>query len=209
MPCICFAHKKLPFEFNLQINKSDKIKIEGANGSGKSTFSKVLTTLYIPNSGIILINEKDRKFYNQEKIKDKILLVSTEDILFNETIKNNICLGKEIPIVEILNKAKQINFYDFIASKEDGLEFIISENGKNLSTGQRKKILLLRTIFSKAEIVILDEVLSGMDTETREKVEILIENDHSKTYIIISHESILNINFNKKYKIQDGELFLL
>ena len=194
---------------NLQINKSEKIKIEGANGSGKSTFSKVLTTLYIPNSGIILINEKDRKFYNQEKIKDKILLVSTEDILFNETIKNNICLGKEIPILEVLNRAKQINFYDFIASKEDGLDFIISENGKNLSTGQRKKILLLRTIFSKAEIVILDEVLSGMDKETREKVEILIENDNSKTYIIISHESILNINFSKKYKIQDGELFLL
>jgi subfamily B ATP-binding cassette protein HlyB/CyaB len=194
---------------NLVINKSEKIKIEGVNGSGKSTFSKVLTTLYTPDSGTILINERDWKFYSQEKMKDKILLVSTEDILFNETITNNICLGKEIPILEILNKAKQINFYDFIASKEDGLDFIISENGKNLSTGQRKKILLLRTIFSKAEIVILDEVLSGMDKETRKKVEILIENDYSKTYIIISHESILNINFTKKYKIQDGELFLL
>ena len=125
------------------------------------------------------------------------------------SLNTGICLGKNIPILEILNKAKQINFYDFIASKEDGLEFIISENGKNLSTGQRKKILLLRTIFSKAEIVILDEVLSGMDKETRKKVEILIENDYSKTYIIISHESILNINFTKKYKIQDGELFLL
>jgi subfamily B ATP-binding cassette protein HlyB/CyaB len=142
-------------------------------------------------------------------MKDKILLVSTEDILFNETIKNNICLGKEISVLELLNKAKQINFYEFIASKEDGLDFIINENGKNLSTGQRKKILLLRTFFSKAEIVILDEVLSGMDKESREKVEIIIENDTLKTYIIISHESILNINFSKKYRIQDGELILL
>ena len=196
-------------DINLVIKKSEKIKIEGLNGSGKSTFSKVLTTLYVPNSGNILVNEKDWKFYSQDKMKDKILLVSTEDILFNETIKNNICLGKEISISEVLNKAKEINFYDFIASKEDGLDFIISENGKNLSTGQRKKILLLRTFFSKAELVILDEVLSGMDKETREKVEILIENDATKTYIIISHESILNINFSKKYKIQDGKLLLL
>ncbi|MEY3500797.1 MAG: hypothetical protein RL308_2466 [Bacteroidota bacterium] len=203
------SHENVLKDINLHINKNDKIKIEGQNGSGKSTLSKVLTTLYIPNSGTILINEKDRKFYNDEKMKDKILLVSTEDILFNDTIKNNICLGKDLPVLELLEKAMEINFYEFIASKEDGLNFIINENGKNLSTGQRKKILLLRTLFSKAEIVILDEVLSGMDIETRKKVELLIENDTSKTYIIISHEPILNINFSNKYKIQDGKLLLL
>jgi subfamily B ATP-binding cassette protein HlyB/CyaB len=194
---------------NLQIERSEKIKIEGQNGSGKSTFSKVLTTLYLPDSGSILINERDRKFYNDDRMKDKILLVTTEDILFNDTIQNNIVLGSEIPILDIIDKAKQINFYDFIASKEEGLDFIINENGKNLSTGQRKKILLLRALFSKAEIIILDEVLSGMDIESRHKVETLIDNDHSKTYIIICHEPINNINFSKKYKIQDGELILL
>jgi len=203
------SHENVLKDINLRINKSDKIKIEGQNGSGKSTLSKVLTTLYLPNSGTILVNDKDRKFYEDEKMKDKILLVSTEDILFNDTIKNNICLGKELPVLELLDKAKEINFYEFIASKEDGLNFLINENGKNLSTGQRKKILLLRTLFSKAEIVILDEVLSGMDIETRKKVELLIENDASKTYIIISHEPILNINFSNKYKIQDGKLLLL
>ncbi|HLF52720.1 ATP-binding cassette domain-containing protein [Flavobacterium sp.] len=194
---------------NLQIDKKEKIKIEGQNGSGKSTFSKVLTTLYLPDSGTILINERDRKFYNDDRMKDKILLVTTEDILFNDTIQNNIALGREIPILEIIDKAKQIDFYDFIASKEEGLDFIINENGKNFSTGQRKKILLLRALFSKAEIIILDEVLSGMDNESRKKVEILINNDDSKTYIIISHEAVNHINFSKKYKIQDGELILL
>lgn len=203
------SHENVLKDINLRINKRDKIKIEGQNGSGKSTLSKVLTTLYLPNSGTILVNDKDRKFYEEEKMKDKILLVSTEDILFNDTIKNNICLGKDLPVLELLDKAKEINFYEFIASKEDGLNFLINENGKNLSTGQRKKILLLRTLFSKAEIVILDEVLSGMDIETRKKVELLIENDASKTYIIISHEPILNINFSNKYKIQDGKLLLL
>jgi subfamily B ATP-binding cassette protein HlyB/CyaB len=109
----------------------------------------------------------------------------------------------------ILDKAKAINFYDFIASKDDGLDFIINENGKNLSTGQRKKILLLRALFAESELIILDEVLSGMDIESRNMVENLIDAEQSKTYIIISHEPINNIKFNKHYKIADGQLNLL
>jgi len=135
--------------------------------------------------------------------------VTNEDILFNDTIHNNIALGKDISVAEILDISKDINFYDFIASKDDGLDFIINENGKNLSTGQRKKILLLRALFADAELVILDEVLSGMDNESRNLVESLIDRDGSKTYIIISHEPINNINFTKKYKISNGELNLL
>jgi subfamily B ATP-binding cassette protein HlyB/CyaB len=196
-------------DINLKMKKGEKIKIEGQNGSGKSTFSKILTTLYRPDSGAILINGRDIKFYNAEKVREKILLVTNEDILFNDTIYNNIALGKNIEITDILDRAKEINFYDFIASKEDGLEFIINENGKNLSTGQRKKILLLRALFADTEIVILDEVLSGMDIESRNKVETLVDNDEDKTYIVISHEPIKNINFSKKYKITNGELYIL
>ncbi len=196
-------------DINIKIKKGEKIKIEGQNGSGKSTFSKILTTLYQPDSGSVLVNNKDKKFYDEEKMREKILLVTNEDILFNDSIYNNIALGKEIGISDVLEKAKEINFYDFIASKEDGLDFIINENGKNLSTGQRKKILLLRALFAVTEIIILDEVLSGMDTESRSKVESLIDNDNEKTYIIISHEPIKNINFTKKYKITNGELYIL
>lgn len=193
-------------DINLKIRKGEKIKIEGQNGSGKSTFSKILTTLYEPNGGTILINSEDKKFYDEEKMGGKILLVTNEDILFNDSIYNNIALGKDLSVSAILLKAKSINFYDFIAAKEDGLEFIINENGKNLSTGQRKKILLLRALFADAEIVILDEVLSGMDIESRNKVEALINVEKDRTYIIISHEPIQNINFSKKYKLTNGEL---
>jgi subfamily B ATP-binding cassette protein HlyB/CyaB len=204
----------LPNEFvltdiNITIKKGEKIKIEGQNGSGKSTFSKILTTLYQPGSGTVMINDRDKKFFNGEAVRDKILLVTNEDILFNDTIHNNISLGKDISDADILDKAMEINFYDFIASKDDGLDFIINENGKNLSTGQRKKILLLRALFAEAELVILDEVLSGMDNESRMMVESMIDTDGSKTYIIISHEPIQNINFSKKYRISNGELNLL
>ena len=202
-------HELILKGIDLTISKGDKIKIEGQNGSGKSTFSKILTTLYHPTAGHVLINGRDKKFYNEETVKDKILLVTNEDILFNDSLYNNIALGKEISIERILDLAEQINLYAFIAGKDEGLEFIINENGKNLSTGQRKKILLLRALFADAELIILDEVLSGMDNESRDKVEALINTDQSKTYIIISHEPIHHIQFNSTYKISDGELFVL
>ena len=194
---------------NFEISIGNIIKIEGHNGSGKSTLSKILTTLYEPNHGNIIINGNDRKFFNIESIKDKILLVTNEDILFNDTIQENICLGKEISTTKILQLAKQIDFYDFIVSKDEALDFIINENGKNLSTGQRKKILLMRALLSKAELIILDEVLSGMDIESRNKVESLINNTKEKMFIIISHEPITNIQFAKKYKITNGELLAI
>ena len=204
-----FTNELILKNINLIIDKGNKIKIEGSNGSGKSTLSKILTALYAPTSGNILINETNKIFYNNEQIKNKILLVSNEDILFNDTILENICLGKEISTKRILEFAKKIDFYDFIASKDEGLEYIINENGKNLSTGQRKKILLLRAFFSNAEMIILDEVLSGMDNESRIKVEKWIDEITDISFIIISHEPITNIDFDHKYKISNGELFPL
>ncbi len=194
---------------NFEIKKTDKIQIEGQNGSGKSTLSKVLTALYTPKSGAILINDCVSNLYSSEKLKDKILLVSNEDILFNDTLEDNICLGKKINRNDIIALSKKIDFYDFIASKVETLDFTVSENGKNLSTGQRKKVLLMRALLSNAEIIILDEVLSGMDLESRNKIEQLIQDDGSKCFIIISHEPINNIKFTKKYKINNGHLNLI
>lgn len=190
---------------NLKFTKGEKLKIEGQNGSGKSTLSKIFTALYKPNSGEILINENNSRFYNSQSIKSKILLSTNEDILFNDTLAGNICLGQDLSTSEIIKLSKLIGFYDFISSKEEGLDFIINENGKNLSTGQRKKIILLRAFFSKAEIIILDEVLSGIDLDSRKMIERFINND-SRTFIIISHEPIHEIQFSKKYEIRDGEL---
>ena len=97
---------------NFTISKGEIVKIEGQNGSGKSTLSKILTTLYEPNIGEIIINDNDRRFYNINSIKDKILLVTNEDILFNDTIQENICLGKDISTAKILQLAKHIDFYE-------------------------------------------------------------------------------------------------
>jgi len=190
---------------NLQILKYDKIRISGKNGSGKSTLAKVVSLLYEPVNGNIEVNRIRSSLYNHSQLRKKILLVSNDDILFNETIEFNITLGQKVQTQQIIELARQIDFYDVIAANEAGLNFVISESGKNLSTGQRKKILVLRALFSWAEVIILDEVLSGLDVDSRVKIEKAL-NSLNKTLVIISHEEIHAIHFNKQYIIENGRL---
>jgi subfamily B ATP-binding cassette protein HlyB/CyaB len=190
---------------SLTFSKGEKIKVEGKNGSGKSTLSKILTALYTPNAGDIIINDIDSSFYGNDALKSKILLSTNEDILFNDTIEENVCLGRDLPVFKLIRLAKELDFYDFIISKEEKQDFVINENGKNLSTGQRKKVILMRALMSEAEVIILDEVLSGIDKDSRSKIERFINQD-PRSFIIISHEPINEITFSHKYKIENGRL---
>lgn len=190
---------------NITINKGDKIRIEGKNGSGKSTFCKVLSLLYSPTKGEILINNIEHKFYNKNILRDTILLVSNEDILFNESLLYNITFGRKVEVKELIEMSKKVDLYEYISSNSDGLQFRINENGRNLSTGQRKKILLLRALMSDAEVIILDEVLSGIDADSRKIIEQTLT-DTNKTILVISHEPTQGIAFNKTYLLNKGVL---
>ncbi|XMO87316.1 ABC transporter transmembrane domain-containing protein [Algibacter sp. AS12] len=194
-------------DININISKGEKIKIEGKNGSGKSTFCKILALLYSPSKGAIKVNDVDVKLYDKNTIRDNVLLVSNEDILFNESLLYNITFGKTINTYEVIQMAKKIDFYEFIISNDEGLDYKISENGKNLSTGQRKKILLLRALLSNASIIMLDEVLSGIDTESRVVIEKTLM-DSKKAFLIISHEAVSHMKFDKTYVLDNGKLML-
>lgn len=191
---------------NIRINKGDKIKLEGSNGAGKSTFCKVLSLLYPPDSGDIFINDEKYQFYNSSSIRKKILLVSNEDILFNDTLGYNVSFDYNCNTAEILALAKQIGLYEFIAEKAEGLDFIINEQGKNLSTGQRKKILMMRALLSDAELMILDETLSGIDQESKEKIEKYLNTLTHQSFIIISHEPLSHLKFSKTLKMNNGSI---
>jgi ATP-binding cassette, subfamily B, bacterial HlyB/CyaB len=191
---------------NVVIEKGDKIRLEGSNGAGKSTFCKVLSLLYTPDTGDIFINNEKYTFYNKASLRKKILLVSNEDILFNDTLGYNISFNYQTSTSEILSLAKKIGLYDFIADKSEGLDYIIYEQGRNLSTGQRKKILMMRALLSSAELIILDETLSGIDKESKEKIEDYINNQTERAFIIISHEPLAQIQFSKTLMMHNGSI---
>ena len=192
---------------NLNIEKGDKIRIEGKNGSGKSTFCKILSLLYTPTHGEIRINDIEHKLYARTMLRDHILLTTNEDILFNESLLYNITFGRKIETKTIIDMAKKIDFYAYIKSNAEGLHYRINENGRNLSTGQRKKILLLRALLSEADIIILDEVLSGIDASSRQVIEATLTAS-KKTILVVSHEPTVGIQFNKTYLLDQGQLKL-
>lgn len=191
---------------NFVINRGDKIQLEGNNGAGKSTFCKVLSLLYTPDGGDIFINNEKHTFYSTASIRKKILLVSNEDTLFNDTLGYNITFDYSANTTELLLLAKEVGLYDFISEKAEGLDFIINEQGRNLSTGQRKKILMMRAFMSGAEIIILDETLSGIDKESKEKIENYINTQTDRSFIVISHEPLYTLKFSKTLIMQNGSI---
>ncbi len=193
-------------DFNFKITAGEKIRLEGSNGAGKSTFCKILSMLYSPTCGDIFINKEKAVFYNQHSLRKKILLVSNDDILFNDTLAFNIQFSKNIDAKKILELSKQVGFHDFISKNAEGFDFLITEQGRNLSTGQRKKILLLRAFLSDAEMIIIDEVLSGIDKESKEKIEAFINREKQRAFIIISHEPVENIRFDKIIRLMNGNV---
>ncbi len=193
-------------DFNLSIKAGEKIRLEGNNGAGKSTFCKILSMLYLPTNGNIYINNEKAVLYNQPALRKKILLISNDDILFNDSLAFNISFNKNNDTRKILELSKQIGFHEFISDNSEGFDFVITEQGRNLSTGQRKKILLLRAFLSNAELIIIDEVLSGIDKESKEKIEAFINSEHKRAFIIISHEPVKNILFDKTIQLINGSV---
>jgi len=198
--------KNILNDINLTISRNDKILIQGKNGSGKSTLCKILGLLYKPTDGEILLNDIHTNLYNKKKLREKIVFVSGEDILFNESLIFNISFGRPIDMAELVRYCKELELYDFIIKRPGGFDFTIYENGKNLSTGQRKKVLLLRALMTTSDMIILDEIFNGMDKESKAKAEALINNIKDRTFIIISHMNAEGISFNKTFKIKNGLL---
>ncbi|QMU30459.1 ABC transporter transmembrane domain-containing protein [Adhaeribacter radiodurans] len=191
---------------NIVINKGEIIKLEGSNGAGKSTFCKLLSLLYTPDQGEILINNEKFSFYNPSSLRKKILLVSNEDIVFNDTLGFNMAFSYSVNTARVLALAKEIGLYEFITEKAEGLDFVINEQGSNLSTGQRKKILMMRAFLSEAELIILDETLSGIDVESKEKIENYINNQTNRSFIIVSHEPLYRLRFSNTIIMQNGSI---
>ena len=202
------GEKNLLKQINISFNRGDKIYIRGKNGSGKSTLCKIMGSLYEPDSGEFLLNDLHRNLYDLKKLRQKIILISSDDMIFNESLLFNIAFDRKIDMKKLVEFSKVLNFYTFVEKQADKFHCAIHENGKNLSTGQRRKVLLLRALMSDAQVIILDEIFNGIDEETQRRAEIVLDMIEEKTFVIISHIPLNNISFNKKYTLEDGRLFL-
>ncbi len=187
---VSFGYEKsILNNFSLKIYKGEKILVVGDNGSGKTTLIKLLIKFYEPISGRILIDGKNVSDISIKSLRSKIAVVWSNSYIFNDSIRNNICLYKDIKKEVLDNALYKCNLYDFYYDKGEG--FIIESNGSNISSGQRQKILLARALVKKeVEIIILDEATANLDKDSVEQFKKIINNELGNyTVVIISHNN--------------------
>jgi len=153
------------------VEKGESLAIMGNIGSGKSTILELLCRIYDPINGEILIDGFNLKEIGFNELRDSIGFVPQSTFLFSETIEKNIKFGKEKATkTDLENAAKNACIFDDIVSFEDGFNTLLGERGVNLSGGQKQRIAIARAIIKKPKILILDDSLSAVDTETEEKI---------------------------------------
>jgi ABC-type bacteriocin/lantibiotic exporter with double-glycine peptidase domain len=200
--------KKYIFE-NLKLNLSanDKICIIGETGSGKSTFLNLLLGLMKPSSGNILINGRKIELY---KLNNIISYVPQKIILFESTIKKNILFNKTDQHINLKQFQKCIddaNLRSFINSKKNKENFLLLEDGKNISVGQKQRIGIARAICGKAEVLVLDEATSSLDIKNENIVyKNLMQRFKNKMIVCVTHRLSNLKYFDKVFKVEQGKL---
>ena len=194
--------------FNLTVKKGSTVALVGQSGSGKSTIANLVTRFYDVNEGQISIDSNNIKNLSKKSLRGLLGLVTQDSILFNDTVKNNIGLGKEnASDEEIIEAAKIANAHDFIVSLPKGYQTNIGDSGNKLSGGQKQRLSIARAVLKNPPIMILDEATSALDTESERLVQDALEKMmQNRTSIVIAHRLSTIQNADTIVVLHKGEI---
>jgi subfamily B ATP-binding cassette protein MsbA len=176
-------------DFSLEVPKGKTVALVGQSGSGKSTIANLLTRFYDVNEGKITIDNVDIKDLDLLSLRSLMGLVTQDSILFNDTIKANISLGKlNATDDEVIEALKIANAYEFVKELPEGIYANVGDSGNKLSGGQKQRLSIARAVLKNPPIMILDEATSALDTESERLVQIALENMmQNRTSVVIAH----------------------
>ena len=175
---------------NLNIKEGEKIAIVGETGSGKSTLAQILIGLYPISSGEIFYNGHEIKEVGYEKIRENVGFVLQAPLMFNNTLRFNLTLGRDYSDEVIYEALKVAQLFDFVDGLEIKLDTIVGKNGTKLSGGQRQRLSIARVLLDNPKVMIFDESTSSLDNETEKKLlEALDAYMKDKTVITIAHRA--------------------
>ena len=194
--------------FNLKVEKGKTVALVGQSGSGKSTIANLLTRFYDINKGEILIDNTNIKEVKLDALRHLIGLVTQDSVLFNDSIKNNILLGKaDATDAEVIDALKVANAWEFVNEKPEGIETNVGDAGNKLSGGQKQRLSIARAVLKNPPIMILDEATSALDTESEKLVQEALENMmKNRTSIVIAHRLSTIQNADNIVVMQRGEI---
>lgn len=175
--------------FSLIIPKGKTVALVGQSGSGKSTIANLLTRFYDVNEGSIEIDGIDIRDMSQASLRKLMGIVTQDSILFNDTVANNLKLGKPDASDKELREAAEIsNSYEFIKDLPEGFDTNIGDSGNKLSGGQKQRLSIARAVLKNPPIMILDEATSALDTESEKLVQDALEKMmKNRTSVVIAH----------------------
>jgi len=176
-------------DFSITVEKGKTIALVGQSGSGKSTISNLVTRFYDVNKGSITIDGQDIRDLTKHSLRELMGLVTQDSILFNDSVKNNILLGKEnASDEEVIESLKIANAWEFVKDLPKGINTNIGDSGNKLSGGQKQRLSIARAVLKNPPIMILDEATSALDTESEQLVQVALENMmKNRTSIVIAH----------------------
>src|SRR5690606_13928015 len=194
--------------FSLKVPKGQTVALVGQSGSGKSTIANLVTRFYDVNEGNIEIDGVDIKDLTKKSLRNLMGLVTQDSILFNDSVINNIGLGKENATEdEIIEAAKIANAHDFIMELPEGYQTNIGDSGNKLSGGQKQRLSIARAVLKNPPIMILDEATSALDTESERLVQDALEKMmRNRTSIVIAHRLSTIQNADTIIVLQKGEI---
>jgi len=185
------AESELPkalADVSLQVAPGETLAVVGRSGSGKSTLVNLLPRFYDVARGSVRIDGRDVREFELRNLREQIAVVSQEVVLFNDTIRDNIALGREVPDADIERAAEAAHILEFIRTQPGGLDAVVGDRGMLLSGGQRQRIAIARALLKDAPILILDEATSALDTESERHIQAALgELLRDRTTFVIAH----------------------
>ena len=194
--------------FSFEVEKGKTIALVGQSGSGKSTIANLLTRFYDINEGSIEVDGVEVRDWDMHALRGLIGLVTQDSILFNESIKNNLLIGKpNATDEEIIDALKIANAYEFVAALPNGIDTNIGDAGGKLSGGQKQRLSIARAVLKNPPIMILDEATSALDTESEKLVQDALEKMmQNRTSIVIAHRLSTIQKADNIIVMQKGEI---
>lgn len=203
-----YEKEKVLKNFCIKVPKGKTVALVGQSGSGKSTIANLITRFYDVNEGSIKLDGTDIREIKKSSLRDLMGLVTQDSILFNDSVRNNVSLGKPTASdKEIIESLKIANAWEFVRDLPQGLDTNIGDSGNKLSGGQKQRLSIARAVLKNPPIMILDEATSALDTQSEKLVQEALENMmKNRTSIVIAHRLSTIQNADNIVVMQRGEI---
>jgi subfamily B ATP-binding cassette protein MsbA len=208
---VSFAYDSGPLilnRVNLRVRAGEVAAIVGLSGAGKTTLANLLPRFHDVSSGAVRIDGTDVREVTLRSLREQIAIVTQGTILFNDTVRNNICYGRpNVPLAQVISAAKAALAHEFIEALPQGYDTVLGDRGQRLSGGQRQRLAIARALVKNAPILILDEATSELDSESERLVQQALANLMAgRTVLVIAHRLSTVRGADRIIVLEDGEI---